>query len=159
MRFKRLIAFGAFLSTLLVSCNFNDPQITKFSLSSAYYEAGVLVELTDKASFETLITNKESFVVYQYLESCMACYQFTPVITEFSESNEITVFQLDATIGSETILKKYATIVPTVFLFEKGSYKTHLDPTKKEHASAFTSATGFQAWFTKYVNLLETVED
>ncbi|HZJ89215.1 MAG TPA: thioredoxin family protein [Bacilli bacterium] len=152
MRFKKLIAFGALISTLLFSCNFNDPQITKFSLSSVYYEKAELAEVT-KEEFNDLLTAKDSFIIYQYLESCMACYQFTPVLNEFILDQEITVLKINAFSGGETILKNYATIVPTLFLFEKGGYVTHLDPTKSEHAGAFTSASGLTLWLEKYVNL------
>lgn len=153
MRFKKLSFVFAFAALLLSSCDFNEPKITKFNLSSKYYEEAGYIEIETKESFESLLTNKESFIIYQYLESCMGCYFFTPVLTEFSETNTITILKITADLGYETKLKDYASVSPTVFLFEKGTYKTMLDPRKEEHTSAFNKSEVLTEWFLTYVNL------
>jgi thioredoxin-related protein len=75
-----------------------------------------------KEEYESLIDNKESFVVYIYSPGCYACGLFKPVIEGFVEEEKITIYQIDAYYLSETSLVEHVQYTPSVALFNQGVF-------------------------------------
>ena len=150
MKFKWYLTLLLF--PLISGCGNNSSYSDqRFSLEQKYYNNDQIIEIQAKEEYESLIDNKESFVVYIYSPGCYACGLFKPVIEGFVEEENITIYQINAYYLSETSLVEHVQYTPSVALFNQGSFYRLLDPIKAEDAPAFESINEFTNWFYTYV--------
>lgn len=142
-----------FLLTLLLltSCKPNYP----FTLNEKYYEKSEIIELSNIDEFSKLEKEKDSFGIYIYLPGCLTCSKFKPILDDFSETYNITLYSisyLKIKNTSNTLIKNIET-APSVALFSNGQLVTYLDANKDEHIEYYENIEGFTSWFKTYVEI------
>lgn len=136
---------------LLTSCKPNYP----FTLNEKYYNKSEIIELSNIDEFIKLEKEKDSFGIYIYLPGCLTCSKFKPILDDFSETYNITLYTisyLKIKNTSNTLIKNIET-APSVALFSNGQLVTYLDANKDEHIEYYENIEGFTSWFKTYVEI------
>ena len=136
---------------LLTSCKPNYP----FTLNEKYYNKSEIIELSNIDEFIKLEKEKDSFGIYIYLPGCLTCSKFKPILDDFSETYNITLYTisyLKIKNTSNTLIKNIDT-APSVALFSNGQLVTYLDANKDEHIEYYENIEGFTSWFKTYVKI------
>ncbi len=149
MRVKSLLSL---LTIFLIGCS--PTTFEKINLESVYYDSGEFYDFQLAEEFNQLIEDKESFALYVYLPTCVACQSFKPHLDTFVGEYQIYFYTLNAAIVDYTILADTVRYVPSVVLIDEGQPRYHVDPTIEE--KPFTSDTAFADWFFARVNRLES---
>jgi len=136
---------------LLCSCQEKYP----FAFEDKYYNNASLIELSDISHFNELEDNNESFGIYLYLPGCLTCQSFKPILNEFIELNNITLYSISYTKIKDTRNTLYSNIeyAPSVVLFNEGKLVTYLDALNNDHIPYYESIEGFSEWFNTYVEI------
>lgn len=136
---------------LLTSCKPNYP----FTLNEKYYNKSEIIELSNIDEFIKLEKEKDSFGIYIYLPGCLTCSKFKPILDDFSETYNITLYTisyLKIKNTSNTLIKNIEA-APSVALFSNGQLVTYLDANKDEHIEYYENIEGFTSWFKTYVKI------
>ena len=121
-----------------------------FRLEDKYYENMSIVDINAE-KYNKLVDNKESFILYMYLDGCTTCAAFKPIATEFVLKNKITVYRIEYKELAKTDLKiDYA---PSFALIKKGKLKAYLDAESQKDIVYYKDANKLQSWVEKYVDL------
>ena len=136
---------------LLTSCNKNTTY--PFYLNEKYYNEYNVIDLTSIDDFKTLEKAKDSFAIYVYLPGCLTCNAFKPILNEYLEKEEITIYSISYTKVKDksNTLKSNISYAPSVALFNEGELVTYLDALSDEHIDYYSSVEGFSNWFETYV--------
>ena len=138
---------------LLASCN--KTTTYPFYLNEKYYNEYNVIDLTSIDDFKALEKEKESFAIYVYLPGCLTCNAFKPILNEYLEQKEITIYSISYTKVKEksNTIKSNISYAPSVALFNEGELVTYLDALSNEHIDYYSSVEGFSSWFETYVYL------
>ena len=121
-----------------------------FRLEDKYYENMSIVDINAE-KYNKLVDNKESFILYMYLDGCTTCAAFKPIATEFVLKNKITVYRIEYKELAKTDLKiDYA---PSFALIKKGKLKAYLDAESQKDVVYYKDVNKLQSWVEKYVDL------
>lgn len=142
------------ISLVLLGCS-APSEFEKFSLESAYYQDGGLIDFSLASQFNQKVEDDESFMVYLYSPTCAGCLTFKPRIQAFATNQDIQVFTLNVSMLEYTPLNGVARYTPSVYLYNQGEMTYMLDPKTKEK-DAFNSEDAFTSWFYARVNPLES---
>jgi thiol-disulfide isomerase/thioredoxin len=135
---------------ILSACNSN--EIKPVELDPSTYLKAELIEFSTYEELEDKISSGDSFVLYVYTSNCDVCMAFKPVINQFIEEREITIYSIEnSIIKNNSWLDKQVGKVPTVLIINKEKRIAQLDPNDGEHTSYFESSEGFGVWFDKFV--------
>lgn len=148
MKFRNLLL----TCLLLSSCKTSSYP---FRLNEEYYSKNELKELTSIDEFLDLENNNYSFGIYIYLPGCSSCISFKPIIEEYINDSNITLFTisyLKVKTKDNTLLKKVK-YTPSVALFHEGNLEVFLDSGNDEHTEAFKSKDKFKEWFETYIEI------
>ena len=136
---------------LLTSCNKNTTY--PFYLNKKYYSEYNIIDLSSIDDFKTLEKEKDSFAIYVYLPGCLTCNAFKPILNEYLEKEEITIYSISYTKVKDksNTLKSNISYAPSVALFNEGELVDYLDALSDEHIDYYSSVEGFASWFETYV--------
>lgn len=139
---------------LLSSCNSTS---FPYRLEEKYYTTTLkgLKEITDISEFYNLEKNKESFGIYIYLNGCITCKEFKPILEEYLNLNNIQLYSISYSKIKDTScsLEKNVEYAPSVALYHNGKIETYLDALKDEHIEYYESIEGFDSWFQTYIDI------
>ena len=136
---------------LLASCN--KTSTYPFYLNEKYYNEYNVIDLVSIDDFKALEKEKDSFAIYVYLSGCLTCNAFKPILYEYLEQKEITIYSISYTKVKEksNTIKSNINYAPSVALFNEGELVTYLDALSNEHIDYYSSVEGFSSWFETYV--------
>lgn len=137
---------------LLICCLFfvTGCKDNSFVLNNDYYNNGDIV-LIDVDSFNKLVDDKDSFLVFIYDPSCVTSEDFADVIEEFILKCDITVYKLSFKDMKNTALSDVVKYFPSLVLYEKGEIVDFLDATSDEDTDCFKDVEKLENWIFNYV--------
>ncbi len=130
---------------LLIGCS-----KSTFELEEKYYNNSSLNDI-DITLFDTLIENKESFVVFIYQPMCSTSNNFNNIINEFIEKYQISFYKLSFSDLKQTELKKCVKYYPSLVIFKNGKMVDYLDASDEADSNYYKNVDDLKKWFTKYV--------
>lgn len=137
--------------SIVLSLIFQDKNQT-FSLESKYYNTGEKITINE-TELESLINDKESFVLFVSQTMCLTSYDFEVVINEFLNEFPITIYEINYSELKESNLGNFLKYYPSFVIYKKGKVVDFLDANDDEDTSYYKSSEEFKKWFTKYVDL------
>lgn len=129
-------------------------EVKKFSLEDKYYNNDSIMVYSSFDEISELISNKENFVLYIYLDGCLTCRDLRFIAEEYFSEKKIMIYALnydEMEKGSQ--LKKTIEYAPSVVLFQKGKIVKFLDTSSDDDIFAFKDIDGFSTWFETYIEL------
>lgn len=90
MKKKILLFSAAFLIAIFIF-------ILTLKSDNEYKESISNFEAVEVSEIEEMLENSEQFILYIGRESCPACVDFVPLLSEVSNKNDIQIYYLDST--------------------------------------------------------------
>jgi len=151
---KKLILLPLLITfcMLVTGCNKNE---NTFSLEKKYYQNSSYIELNEE-KLNTLIKDKESFAVFVYQPLCTTSYEFNQILTEFSNTYQVSFYKIAFSDMKETQLGKYVKYYPSVVIYKDGEVIDYLDANSDEDTNYYKSINDFTSWFKQYVKISKT---
>jgi len=151
---KKLIIVGVIITIIIsISLIFIFKDNKKINLEDKYYDNGKLLRITSD-EFIKLEKNKENFILFVHIPGvCQVSLPFAPIVEEFVEKNNITIYSLPFYDITDTSVEEYVKYSPSVLIYEDGNVISYLDSTKNEHLEYYKSIESFTKWIKKYVNI------
>jgi len=144
---KKLL-FLLFLFLILCGCG---SQPGPVQLPAEDYGKAELKDLDYQSVLEK-IASKNSFVLYIYSDTCGACMSFKPVLEEFIQERNVTIYAVaKSLIEKGSPLDKEVRLTPTVLIISGGKTVAQLDPNSGEHKDFFETSAGFASWFDVWI--------
>lgn len=140
---KKIFMF--IICLLLIGCS-----KSTFELEEKYYKNPSLNEI-DISLFNTLIENKESFVVFIYQPMCSSSNNFNNIIDEFIEKYQISFYKLSFSDLKQTELKNCVKYYPSLVIFNSDKMIDYLDASEEADTNYYKNVDELKKWFTKYV--------
>ena len=122
-----------------------------FILDEEYYNNNEIIEI-DKSEFDKLIENKKSFAVFIYESTCVTSDEFSKVLDEFSNKNQISLYKMSFENMKDTELNNKIKFYPSLVIFNKGKLIDYLDAESDEDKEYYKNVDGLENWFFSYVN-------
>ncbi len=146
---KKLKALFLSLILLIPGCG---AKATYFSLDDKYYNEAKIISLDSSAELKALEDNKESFAVYVYLEGCLTCASFKPIVEEYVNSHNLTIYSIS--ISKAKSLKSVSSAIkyaPSVLLYNEGEIVSYLSTTSNNDAKYYKTIEDFTIWFESHI--------
>lgn len=124
----------------------------KFYLEDKYYEEAKINEI-DENKLESLINNKESFVVFIYQPMCITSSSFNELLNEFTNKYNMTIYMIPFSSIKDTNLEKYVKYYPSFVIFNKGKVADYLEADSDDDTKCYENLPDFEDWFFSYVLL------
>lgn len=121
-----------------------------FSLEEEYYNNSEIIEV-DKSDFDKLVENKKSFAVFIYEPTCITSNDFSEVLNEFSNKNQISLYKMSFENMKSTELNNKIKFYPSLAIFNKGKLVDYLDADDNEDKEYYKNIEGLENWFFSYV--------
>ncbi len=129
----------------------------KFYLEDKYYEEAKINEIS-KNKLESLINDKESFVIFVYQPMCITSSGFNELLDEFTNKYNLTIYMISFSSIKDTNLEKYVKYYPSFVIFENGKVKDYLKADSDDDTACYENLPDFEDWFFSYV-LLKYVDN
>lgn len=151
---KTIIIIGVLITLIISICLvFILKETKKIDLEEKYYDNGELLRIT-KDEFEDLEKNKENFILFVHIPGvCQVSLPFAPIVEEFIEENNITIYSLPFYEITDTSIEEYVKFSPSVLIYKDGSVLSYLDSTKDEHLEYYKTIESFTKWIKEYVHI------
>ena len=91
----------------------------KFEFEADLYGRAELIEI-DAAGYEELVAEGASFGMLVYQPLCTTSYEFTQVVTEFMEAEQVSFYKIPFSQLQETALATVVTYYPSFVLVREG---------------------------------------
>lgn len=122
-----------------------------FTLDEEYYNNSEIIEI-DKSEFDKLVENKKSFAVFIYESTCVTSDEFSEVLNEFSNKNQISLYKMSFENMKNTELNNKIKFYPSLAIFNKGKLIDYLDAESDEDKEYYKNVDGLENWFFSYVS-------
>lgn len=149
MKKYKILIIGLIIIAVII-CSLYLLKMRKFNLEKKYYGNNTFIELSTE-TYEEIIDNKESFVIFIYQPMCVTSNNFESVINEFMKKNNISIYKMKYSFMLETNLKDYINYYPSFAIIKNGKLVDHLDANSNEDINMFKNLNDFTNWFEKYV--------
>lgn len=126
----------------------------KFEFDDELYGRAELIEI-DAAGYDELVAKKASFGLLVYQPLCTASYEFTQIVTAFTEAEQVSFYQIPFSQLKETALAEVVKYYPSFVLVREGEVVDALDAESDEDTAIYKEQTAFYDWLTGYVTLRE----
>ena len=124
----------------------------KFHLNDNYYQKSEIIKIEDH-EYNDLVKSEESFVVFISALLCPAVTDFRDIVNEFSENNNLTIYEINFENLKETSLNKKIKFYPSVAIIKKGKIVRYLDADSKKDKECYESISGLEECLSKYIYL------
>lgn len=125
-----------------------------FYLEDNYYGKKQITEINFD-ELEELIKKKESFAVFIYQPLCVTSSDFESILNEFVNDKKIIIYKIKFSDIKDTNLGNLIEYYPSFAIFNKGKLIDYLEADKDSDVDYYTSMSGFENWFNKYVKFKE----
>ena len=114
-----------------------------------------MIEIETVEDLNSLINNKKTFLLYVYLPGCVSCASFKPIVEEFMEVNEITIYELNykEVEDKDNIIKQSINYAPSLFIFEEGKLLSYLDPVSDNDKEKYQNTENLSNWINEYIDV------
>lgn len=140
--------------SLLVGCSCKkdeDKDDGKASLQVGDMNAQTYVTLT-MSQLNEKINNKDSFVLFAYLEGCYGCQLFKPILENAIRERNLIVYAINARdIEKGHEIRDVIEYTPSIFIYKEGTMTFMSDPVKNEEY--FSSNAGFLKLLDTYTDM------
>lgn len=148
---KKILLTILFITCLiLVVCN--NKKNNSFLLEEKYYGTANFIEMDNK-KLNSLIKEKESFVIFIYQPLCTTSYEFNKVLTEFLDNYQMSFYKIAFSDIKDTSLGNYVKYYPSLVIYQNGEIVDYLEADKDEDLEYYKNVKGFEEWFKKYVTI------
>lgn len=120
-------------------------------------------KMTDLATvddYNKLIADKQTFLVFTYLPGCTSCASFKPIVEEFIDANDVTVYSLNYQLVKDTgnEIERSIKYTPSVFIYKDGMLQDYLNMQSEDDKNIYTTTENFSTWVNDYidVNIIKT---
>ena len=121
--------------SLIVGCSCKkdeDKDDGKASLQVGDMNAQTYVTLT-MSQLNEKINNKDSFVLFAYLEGCYGCQLFKPILENAIRERNLIVYAINARdIEKGHEIREVIEYTPSIFIYKEGTMTFMSDPVKNE---------------------------
>lgn len=149
---KKIIFVGGILVLIIITLVLifkND----KFSLENKYYNNGKIIQISSD-EYNKLIESKESFIVFVHLPGvCLFNLPFAPLVEEFVNDTNITIYSLNFKDINSTNLEEKIKYSPSIVLIKKGKITKYLDPNKESDLKYYKDVSEFTNWIKTYIKI------
>lgn len=131
---------------LLTGCS------SKITLNHNFTDNIGLVKI-DNEKLVSLEKNKESFAVFVSLPQCPTSSDFLKIVSEFLESEKISIYQITNTAIKNTLIDKKVEYYPSVVIYKNGKIVKYLKADSKKDEIYYKDKDEFKKWFTDKIEL------
>lgn len=124
----------------------------KFYLEDKYYKESKINEI-DENKLESLINDKESFVVFVYQPMCITSSGFNELLNEFTNKYNLTIYMIPFSSIKDTNLEKHVKYYPSFVIFNNGKVVDYLKADSDDDTKCYENLPDFEDWFFSYVLL------
>lgn len=128
----------------------------KFYLDDKYYKGAKITEIKAE-KLKTLISDKESFLVFVYQPSCATSSEFNTLLNEFTNKYNLSVYMISFSNIKGTTLEKYVKYYPSFVIFNNGRLIDYLKADSDLDTKRYQNLTDFEDWLFSYVLLKHDV--
>ena len=144
-KFVILIPFVSILCLLFYFNQKNEP----FALEEKYYQNKIEEIQTD--TLNTLLENKESFVLQVYQPMCITSSNLEKVIQNFEENNSLYIYKITFSSLKKTLLEKVISYYPSFVVIKNGKVVDYLKADKTEDIIYYEEEEAFENWLSRYI--------
>lgn len=147
-----VLLIGGVLFVGAVSGWFDDPKVT---LDAEYYcevDCGEFMEI-DATSYDGLIAEKKSFVVFVDQGGCTTADRLRGFVTEYAKETGIRVYRMMFEEVKKTSLYESVKYYPSVAVVAKGKVVSWLRADSDEDAGAYNDYEEFKEWLNGRLEL------
>ena len=134
------------VSLLLVGCS------GKIKLEDKYYEGNKFIEISE-GRLNTLLEEKENFVLFIYQPMCEMSSKFEKVLDEYLKDKKINFHKMSFSEMKKTNLKDKVKFYPSLIIFKDGEVVDFLDADSNEDTKRYKEVDAFKKWFESYVEV------
>ena len=150
-----VFAGGSCNKDVKVKINKGETPSVQEASTYLYTEYGLLsYELLNTSKYDEKITNKDSFLLFVYRESCYGCGILSPGIKNYIDDSEGAIvysMKVNAIESTHTLYKDHnVTDTPYLILIENGEIK-HKEIMPTTNTTTSQAKTWFYEWMEKHV--------
>lgn len=151
---KKIVIFIIVLSLVVGIILIGSKTLNKkaFSLDDDYYGTKEVLEIKND-KLEELISKKKNFVVFIYQPLCTTSGDFSKVLDDFLEEEQLSIYKLAFSNIENSELKNKVKYYPSVVIYKKGKIVAYLEANKNDDIKYYESKEGFKEWLSKYIVL------
>lgn len=110
----------------------------------------------DIYSFEDVLKlqeEKADFLIYIYLPGCLSCAEFAPVLREYLEENEMTIYRMNINLasGETNVINRHIRYAPSIAVFNEGDLIAYLDVESEIDLPYYQSTEGLGEWLSQFI--------
>lgn len=145
---KKFVILIPFVSILCLLFYFNQKN-KPFALEEKYYQNKIEEIQTD--TLNTLLENKESFVLQVYQPMCITSSNLEKVIQNFEENNSLYIYKITFSSLKNTPLEKVISYYPSFVVIKNGKVVDYLKADKTEDIIYYEEEEAFENWLSRYI--------
>lgn len=154
MKFKKILLSIMSLVTLLTGCK-NDSVSNKINFSIGDKTITDFIDIQND-KIETMIEEKESFILYVHSFGCGSCADITPRVKAIIEDYGITIYRIQYWELADGSPFKLSTGTPILGFYKNGVKLKIIGYSEKNHEQ-FSSKENLLKLFEKYVIMPENI--
>ena len=147
-----VLIFMSFCISCLVGCQNKETATNKVILEDQYYQEGGFLFLSAK-KVDTLVKNKDSFVLFTYNNYCTMEISCEKVFESYMQEAKIRFVSIPFIDFKKTSLYDNVKYAPTVIIIQKGNIIAYLDANSDTDLEKYQNVEAFQEWFQSYVKV------
>ena len=124
----------------------------KFEFEADLYGRAELIEI-NAAGYEELVAEGASFGMLVYQPLCTTSYEFTQVVTEFMEAEQVSFYKIPFSQVQETALATVVKYYPSFVLVREGEVVKALDANSDADTEIYKSEAAFREWVEQAVRI------
>lgn len=130
----------------------------KFELDNKYTNNGLFDEINYQ-ELNSLILDKDTFLVFVYQDMCIASSDFEDVLNEFINKYPITIKKIAFSEIKDTNIEEKIKYYPSFLIYHKGKLIDYLRTDKEKDTKIFQNAIDFENWLKEYIILPEEINN
>ena len=130
----------------------------KFELDNKYTNNGLFDEINYQ-ELNSLILDKDTFLVFVYQDMCIASSDFEDVLNEFINKYPITIKKIAFSEIKDTNIEEKIKYYPSFLIYHKGKLIDYLRTDEEKDTKIFQNAIDFENWLKEYIILPEEINN
>ena len=116
-------------------------------------------ELNSIDELNEKIESGDTFILYVYLPGCVSCAGFKPIINEYNDSDQVTIYQMSYSLlkDNDNIVTSHTKYTPSVFIFKDKEMLAYLDPSSDKDLQFYKTTENFSGWVAAFLDT-ETIK-
>lgn len=123
---------------------------SKFRVEEEYYDDGIIEKISAQ-DLETLVNNKESFLLFVSQQDCRTADDFRKVIQSYIASTPLHVFETSFSDLKSTNIASEVRFYPSFLVFKNGKLVRYLRADSDDDVPAYTTKDGLESWLKQVI--------